>query len=140
MKLEEIDIEFLVPQRSPFIMVDKLIEYKNDFARTSLLVTPENILVQDGLFSEEGMVENMAQTAATFLGYESYLKGLDAPVGFIAAIKHLKVTQSIAQNAQIYTSIKFSNTILNINIVDAMIEQDGKVVAEAELRIYIDKK
>lgn len=139
MNLVDINIELLIPQRKPFIMIDHLLDYKEDSARTSFVVKEDNVLVQNGFFSEEGMIENMAQTAATYLGYDSYIKGLDAPVGFIAAVKNLKILANIKQETKIVTTIKFSNTILNINIVDAEIKQDDKIVAQAELRIFINE-
>ncbi len=59
----------LIPQRPPMVMVDKLIECDNYKTITSLTIREDNILSQKGYFTEAGLVENIAQSAALRIGW-----------------------------------------------------------------------
>ena len=78
------------------VMIDKLLFSDTEKCITGLHITEENIFCNDGLFREPGLIENMAQTAAVQAGYNSSLKSeqgkfKEAPIGFIGAIKDLKI-------------------------------------------------
>ena len=60
----------LIPQRNPFVMVDKLLSATETTAHTSFEIKAGNILLNNGFFSEAGLVENIAQTAAAHAGSE----------------------------------------------------------------------
>ncbi len=85
------DILPYIPQRPPFVMVQTLEHSDGEGAATRFTVTEDNILVEAGVFKEPGLVENMAQTAAAGTGYRYYHSGERVPVGFIGAIKNLKI-------------------------------------------------
>ena len=55
-------------------MVDKLVYCDDNRARTNFLVQEGNILVEDGVLVEAGLVENIAQTAAARSGYLSKIE------------------------------------------------------------------
>ena len=53
-----------IPQKPPMVMVDKLIFAEEKKVVTSFLIRRDNIFCSDGVFTEAGLIENMAQTAA----------------------------------------------------------------------------
>ncbi|MCX6297407.1 MAG: hypothetical protein NTX97_15380 [Bacteroidetes bacterium] len=67
--LEGVSISLLIPQKPPFEMVDKL--WYNDDSKTisGFSIKENNIFCENGFFSESGIVENIAQTAALRVGY-----------------------------------------------------------------------
>ena len=79
-----------LPQRDPFVMVESLWLNNDTTTVTSLTIESENCLTENGFFTESGLLENMAQTAAVRVGYGFIEAGLEVPVGFITAIKDLK--------------------------------------------------
>ena len=72
--LRNIDVRDLLPQRDPFVMIDRLTHFEMNTSTTELVVSQSNIFVDDGRFSPSGMMENMAQTCAARLGfYNKYI-------------------------------------------------------------------
>ena len=76
MNIEPIDINVLhlLPQRPPFIMVDKLTYCDPKHAKTVFLVRADNIFCHDGVMEEAGLVENIAQTCAARTGFKQRLE------------------------------------------------------------------
>lgn len=56
MQIEEIDIHELLPQQEPFVMVGRLIGFDDKETVTATTVTEENIFVDNGVFTESGVI------------------------------------------------------------------------------------
>lgn len=69
MELSKIDIHELLPQQEPFIMVGKLVSFDMGKTVTQTLIEDKNIFVESGVFTASGIIENIAQTCATRIGY-----------------------------------------------------------------------
>ncbi|MEZ4916962.1 MAG: hypothetical protein R2836_08260 [Chitinophagales bacterium] len=139
MIIEKENINKVIPQQKPFVMIDNLLEFDEKSATTSLVVKEDNLFFENNGFNENGMIENMAQSAAAFLGYDTYIKGLDPDEGFIAQVKNYTVNKLAKLNEKIITTVVYTHTIMNINIVKANITLNNEIIAEAELRIFINK-
>ena len=130
------DILQYIPQRKPVIMVHELIEASEDYVVTQLAIEPDNVFLSSGKFAEPGMVENIAQSAAVHVGYQCSLKKLPIPIGYIAAVKDLKINLLPEQNSVIRTSVKVINKVLDITVVQGKIEFEGNVLCSCEMRIF----
>lgn len=86
-------IEKLLPHRDPMILVDGLHYYNGCKAISELTIINTNIFVDKNEFSETGLIEHMAQTAALLIGYKFHMENLPIKEGFIAAIKNLKINR-----------------------------------------------
>jgi predicted hotdog family 3-hydroxylacyl-ACP dehydratase len=117
-------------------MVHELIEADDDHVVTQLAIEPDNVFLTSGRFAEPGMVENIAQTAAVHVGYQCALKKLPIPIGYIAAVKDLKVKALPKQNSRITTSVKVINKVLDITVVQGKIEHEGELLCSCEMRIF----
>ena len=62
MELDQFEMTSLIPQRPPFMMVDKILSCDDTDAVTEFLVRQDNILLDDNKLSSAGIVENMAQS------------------------------------------------------------------------------
>src|SRR6185436_172755 len=80
-----------IPQREPFIMVDELEESNEVLFITNFTIREGHQFVEAGYFTESGLVENMAQTAAAGKGYNAKQGGGEAAVGYIGALKNLYI-------------------------------------------------
>ena len=69
MNFTDLDVKALIPQKPPFIMIDRLVHFDEVFTRTEFKIVPDNIFVEGGKLLESGLVENIAQTCAARLGY-----------------------------------------------------------------------
>jgi predicted hotdog family 3-hydroxylacyl-ACP dehydratase len=137
MIINNIDIRLLIPQREPFVMIESLLRHSKKSAMSSFTILSDNVMLEDNMLSEEGLLENMAQTAAAHLGYITYVEGFDSPIGFIAAVKNLSISKLAHVGETIETTITYTNTILNIHLVNAAVTLNGIEIANAELRIFI---
>ena len=130
------DILQYIPQRNPIVMVHELLEADEESVITQLTIEPDNVFLASGYFTEPGMVENIAQTAAVHVGYQCTLKKLPIPIGYIAAVKDLKVRLLPKQNSTITTSVNVINKVLDITVVQGKIEHEGELLCSCEMRIF----
>jgi 3-hydroxyacyl-[acyl-carrier-protein] dehydratase len=131
------DIEKLIPQRAPFIMVHTLVHADTERATTQFEILLDNILVEEGVLAESGLIENMAQTAAVHAGYTYRQMNLPVPIGYIASIKDLKIVAHPSIGSTLTTSVQIVNQVMNVIIAKGEIISDSQPVAECELRIFI---
>jgi len=137
MTLPTIDILTLIPQRWPFVMIDELISSNEDVTYTRLLVQAGNVLVNDGVLSEAGLVENIAQTAAARAGYVARQLGEPVQPGFIGAVKNLQVFTLPIVGDTIETEVKIENQIFDVTIIKGKITCKGAIIAQCEMKIFI---
>jgi len=127
-----------IPQRSPMVMVDGILDYEEKSIQTTFQIKPDNIFVEDGLFTESGLMENMAQSAASKLGYACKLSGESVPLGFIGAISNVKVFNLPKVGHSIRTTISFNHTIFNVSLINAQVFFENSLLCQCEMKIVID--
>lgn len=130
------EITNYIPQREPFVMVHSVLQADKDVSKTSFIVEEKNLFVVDGKFTEPGIVENMAQAAAAGTGYRYQQKGEEVPVGFIGAIKNLKIIVLPAVGDELITEIKVVHKLLNVHVVEAIVKVNDNKVASCEMKIF----
>ena len=127
-----------IPQRVPIVMIDDLVEASEVHAVTQLQVRSENIFVEDGRFTEPGLVENIAQTAAAQVGYHCSIKKIPVPLGYIAAVKSLTISKLPSVNSQITTSIKIVNQVMEVTLAEGrVVDANGEEYCRCEMRIFV---
>ena len=132
------EIHKYIPQRPPFVMIDEFKLLLDNGIQSGFMILPENILVVDGIFQESGLVENMAQTAAMYAGYTANKSNLPAPIGYIGALKNLKIFALPVVNEKLTTSVILKTEVMNIQIVEAEVRNEAQeIIAECELRIFL---
>ncbi len=130
------DITRFIPQRDPIVMVHELMEANDEQASTSFTIEPGNVFLSDGYFAEPGLIENIAQTAAVQAGYYYLQNNLPVPIGYIAAVKNLKILHLPKENSTIQTKVRVTNKVLDVTVVEGTIEQQGKLLCSCEMRIF----
>ena len=130
------DITRFIPQRDPIVMVHELIEANDEQASTSFTIESGNVFLSDGYFAEPGLIENIAQTAAVQAGYYCMQHNIPVPIGYIAAVKNLKIMHLPKENSTIQTKVKVTNKVLDVTVIEGVIEQDGKLLCSCEMRIF----
>lgn len=131
-------IKKYIPQREPMMMVDTLISHSEELTKSAFTIANDNVFVSDGKFSEAGLLENMAQTAALGKGYEYAQKNEKPPLGFIGAVKNFKVFHLPKVNETVETQISIKHQVLNASIVDAVVRNNDKDLASCELKIFLN--
>ena len=127
-----------IPQREPFVLVSDLYSHNDKSVISGFQVLEDHILVSGGRLQEGGLVENMAQTAALFAGVKSHASEGEAPIGYIASIKGLKIHRLPKVDEHIKTSVEIINEVMNIQIAKArVVDSQNHILAECEMRIFI---
>ncbi len=126
----------LIPQRPPFVMVDTLYEYTSLTGITGFKIPADNILVENGDFSEPGLMEHMAQSMSLHRGYHGYLAGLDKPkTGFIGVIKSVEIFELPKAGTRLKTYVEILHEIMNVTSVSSRTEnEEGKILAVSEMK------
>lgn len=138
MDLEQIDIHELLPQREPFVMVDKLVYFDEKTTTTSFLVREDNLFVENGRLNTCALAENIAQTCAARLGYvNKYILKRGIQIGFIGAVKDMKVIDTPVVGDVLTTTIHVLEQIMGLTLVTAVIRIGDRVVATAEMKIAL---
>ncbi len=128
-----------IPQAEPFVMIDDIIESTATITRTKFEIRPEHLFVENGFFTEPGLIENMAQTAAAGTGKRALETNTTPPVGFIGAIKNLKI-EALPQVGQIIeTQVAFLNQVMQVHVVQGEVFCDDKLIAAAEFKIFLQQ-
>jgi predicted hotdog family 3-hydroxylacyl-ACP dehydratase len=130
----------LIPQKAPFVMIDKLVHSDEKTTRTILAIRADNILLEDGFFSAAGLVENIAQTAAARVGFIARELNEEPPVGYIGAIKNLEIFALPETGDVIETEITISNHIFDVTIITGKVTNHQKVIAQCEMKIFINQQ
>lgn len=134
----EYSIEELIPQRMPFLMVGELLDVADGSGTSSFEVKADNILVDEGLLTEAGIIENMAQTAAAIAGYYHLKGGADCPpVGMIGELRDFVLHARPKAGDRILTTVTKGISVGNITTVHAATRVDGEVMAESSLKIAL---
>ncbi|UII28850.1 hypothetical protein LVD15_10605 [Fulvivirga maritima] len=132
------DILKFIPQRKPFVMVSSFYQYDDNSVLSGFDIEENNPLVKSGIFTEAGLTENMAQTAALFAGSTAQAQGAAAPVGFIASIKDLQIVKRPKVGQHIYTTIEIVNEVMNVQIARAHVfDENLETWAKSEIRIFL---
>ena len=137
MLAKENEIFELIPQKPPIVMIDKLLFSDKQKTVSGLTINSECIFCENGFLSENGMVENIAQTAAAGVGYVCKNENIPVPIGFIAAIKDLKIHHLPSVESELKTEVSIQNQIMDVTIVIGKVWCDEKLFAECEMRIFI---
>ncbi len=126
----------LIPQKPPFVMVDTLFEYTNLTGTTGFDIPEDNILVENSVFSEPGLIEHMAQSMSLHRGYHGFLAGLAKPkTGFIGVIKSVEIFELPKAGTKLKTYVEILHEIMNVTSVSAKTEnEEGKVIAVSEMK------
>ena len=132
------DISHLIPQKIPFVMVDTLLDFSSEKIISKFTIKDNNLFVKNGQFLEPGLIENMAQTVALHTGYDYFLKGEEAPTGYIGSIKKVAIYKLPDLNEEITTEALILHEFMGVTMVDVKTyNATNEVIASAQMKTVI---
>lgn len=138
MTLPITDVTHLIPQKTPFVMVDALLDFSENKITSSFKILDNNLFIKDDYLLEPGLIENMAQTVALHTGYDFFLKGEDAPTGYIGSIKKVEVFQLPKLNETIITEATILHEFMGVTMVEVKaLNQKKEEIASAQMKTVI---
>ena len=136
--LKEIPIRELLPQQEPFVMVDNLIHFDEKKTCTRFTIRQDNLFVEAGCLNACALAENIAQSCAARLGYvNKYILKRSIQIGFIGAIRAMKVFDTPKVGDVLDTTIEVVEQIMDLTLVTATIKVGEKTLATAEMKIAL---
>ena len=133
------NIQNLIPQRPPFVMVDKVLSVSENGFSTGFGMKANNIFTENGLFKEPGLVENIAQTAAARAGYVSKAENKPVQIGYIGAVNGLEVYRLPKTGDELITEITIENQIFDVTLISGKITCNNEIIAQCKMKIFINK-
>lgn len=141
-----IEIRNFLPHRDPMLMVDLIIAIDDQSVETTFVVTEKCIFVENGYFSESGLIENAAQTCSAIVAQNYFVEGATPVqlVGFIGAIKKLSikelplVNQTLISKAKLISKMDTEDFVLCL--IECTIFAEEKVLLETEMNLFIKEQ
>ena len=137
----DISVNEILPQREPFVFVDRLVQFDENGTLTSFTVREGHLLVEDGFLTASGILENMAQSSAARIGYLcKFVLHVPVRIGYIGAIRKFRVHRLPAVGETLSTTIILREDVFGITLTDAVVRVGDEIIAEASLKTALGEK
>jgi len=137
--LEKVAVENLLPQKFPFVMVDKMYSFTETSLTSGLSIQNDNIFFDNNTFLEAGLIEHMAQSVALHTGYQFFLKNEIAPTGYIGSIKEIEIKKLPKLNDTIQSTVTILQEFAGITLVDIVTTLNNEEIAKGQMKTVLAK-
>lgn len=137
MLVDQNKVKDLIPQKAPFIMVDDLLEFSETTLKSNFKVLPDNLFVDQNIFGEGGVIENMAQSVALHTGYQFFLLNKKAPIGYIGSIKSVEIKRLPKVGELLETSITIIKEFSGVTLVNVEVKISNKLIAKGQMKTVL---
>ncbi len=128
--------EIRIPQKPPMVMVDRLLYAGGNETVAAFVIQPGNVFVSGGRFTEPGLIENMAQTAAAGAGARQE-PGTPPRTGFIGGIRDLVIKELPVVGSEIITKVIVEHTVMDASVVQAEVRSGERLIASCNMKIFL---
>jgi len=133
-------------------MVDGFEERDGNSAVTTLSVCPNNyFILPDDTMAETGLIEHLAQSCSALSGYQALSRKAPSeeavspingdtppPVGLIGEVKHFKCHRRPQTGERIRSTVTFGLSFGNVTIATGQSFVDEELIADIQLKIFIE--
>ena len=132
------DIKRLIPQREPFLMIEKCEATEPSVAHTALSVTADNyFILPDATMAETGLLEHIAQSAAALVGMQALQADSKPRIGLIGEVKHYTCHRRPTVGERVETTIRFGLSFGNVTLAEGECRVGQETIAQAQLKIFM---
>lgn len=128
-----------IPQRPPIVLISRIYKVDETSVITGFDISEEHIFTKNDHLTESGIIENMAQTAASMAGYLAVKQNSKPAVGFIGNIKNLIIHKLPQSGNELLTQIVNKTQVLNVSIVIATSYCNNEPIATCEMKIFLQE-
>jgi predicted hotdog family 3-hydroxylacyl-ACP dehydratase len=128
-----------IPQRPPIVLVSRIYKSDDTTVVTGFDITEEHIFTHHGKLTESGIIENMAQTAASRAGYEAVRNNVKPVIGFIGNIKDLVIYELPLVGNELLTEVVTKTQVMNVSIIEAKSYCNNILIATCEMKIFLQE-
>jgi predicted hotdog family 3-hydroxylacyl-ACP dehydratase len=130
-------IEALLAHRPPMLLIDNVVGYDDACLLASVTITEASLLLGPHGVPSHVAIEYMAQACGAFAGAIALDGGMPVKIGFLLGTRMCRVSKPwfrIGDRLLISASLVFRDE--QMAVFDCKIEIDGKLAAEAQLKVY----
>lgn len=135
MEFSRIPICHLIPQRPPFMMVDRVLSCDDTNALTEFSIREDNILIEDGKFSSIGIIENAAQSCAARMGCVDLMHGEPIKIGYIGDMRNTIIHELPKCGERIYTFIHVVEDFSNLLLAEVTVKTADYIIATTLIKV-----
>ena len=121
-------------------MISKLLYVEDKKTVTGYIVAEDNILVEDGIFTEAGLLENMAQTAAAGAGYKATIEKKPVLNGYIGVVKNFFLFGLPKVNDELKTEVREKSQFFRMHTIEGKVWCGEKLLAQCEMKIFLQEE
>lgn len=137
-ELLQIDVQELLPQRPPFVMIDRLAYHDETTTVTEFEVRADNLFAEGDVFNPCALVENIAQTCAVRMGYiDHYINKENVRLGFIGDVKNLSVLRPARVGELLVTTIEVVQQVMHVTLVRGTVRVGDEPIVTATMKIAL---
>lgn len=141
-KTKNINIQNYLPHREPMLMVDTVLEISKNETTTSFKIKEDNVFIENGLFSEFGLIENIAQTCSAITGQDlaqdtNNQFPILGVIGFITNIKKIRIFELPEVGKNIISKASLNSRFGEICNISCKTYDNEKLLIEGEITLFI---
>lgn len=133
------EITEFIPQRAPIVMVDEFFGIDGNVSVSGLTIDGDNLFCEGELFSECGVVEHIAQSAAMRMGYIYKSQNKEIPLGYIGSVNRFRIYDLPKVGERLRTEITIEQQVMNITLISAKVRIGQQLIAECQMKIYLQE-
>lgn len=131
------DILKLIPQRFPMVMIDRLLAYTLETVVVDFEVKVDNLFVLGVHMQESGLLEHMAQSVAAHTGYSYYIRGEQAPTGYIGSIQKAEVHRLPSLGEVLTSRVEIVQEFMGVTLVHIETYITEECIGSAQMKTVI---
>ena len=131
------DILHLIPQRPPFVFVDKVVYADEQDAEICYTITEDCPLVEDHRLPLAGVLEHAAQSCAARVGYIQSTQDEPIRIGYIGAVKKIEVKRIPTVGECLLTKVTLLENVLDISLLQCDTFVGGELIAQTTLKLAL---
>ena len=119
-------------------MVGRLVQFRMDSSTTETLIGEDNLFVDEGQFSACGILENIAQTCASRIGfYNKYILHKEVQIGYIGAVRDLVILGKAKVGSRVTTTVDVLEEVFGMTLATATVRCDGALIATGQVKLAV---
>ena len=136
----QIPVEQLLPHAGDMVLLDRILDYGEDFAVSQVKVSPDSRFYEstlNGIHSSIGL-EWMAQTIAAVAGIHALQDGKPVQVGFLLGSRRYAPSKPVFENQSEYVvrAKQLYHEDNGLGAFECTISEGDQLIAESKLNVF----
>ena len=127
----------LIPQRPPFVFVDKLSESTDSRSVVQFTVPSDSPLSDSGHLTAAGLMEHIAQACAVHTGFRQVQNRQPVRIGYIGSVKKMTTRMFPDAGTVIRTEVVLLESVFDISLFQCTCHADGTEIAQATIKLAL---